>query len=266
MRHFLYILIVVLSISSCSEYQMALKSESIAEKFKLGTQLYDDGKFAKANRLFVQIVPNYRGKPQAEKLMYMYSKTFYEMKDYYLAGYQFERFTSAYPKSEKLEEAAYLSVKSYYQLCPIYTKDQKETKEAVEKLQLFINTYPDSEYNAEANQMVKDLDYRMEKKAFEIAKQYNNISDFKASIKSVDNFLLEYPGSTFREEALFIRLDAAYKLAINSIDYKKEGRLKKAQSYINSFVSAYSESKNLEQANQMLEEVNEQLQSFNTKS
>lgn len=266
MKKFLYILIVLISFSSCGEYQKALRTEDIATKFKLGTELFDAGKFAKANRLFVQIVPNYRGKPQAQKLMYMYSKSFYEMEDYYLAGYQFERFTNAYPKSEKIKEAAFLSVKSYYMLSPVYTKDQKDTVEAIEKLQLFINTYPKSEYIDQANNMVKELDFKLEQKSFSIAKQFNTISDYKASIKSFDNFLLEYPGSSLREDAIFHRMDAAYKLAINSVEYKKEDRLKSAQSYISSFVNAFSGSENIEQASQMLQEVNNQLQSYNTKS
>ena len=266
MKKYLYILIALIGFSSCSEYQKALKSESVAEKFKMSTELFDAGKFAKANRLFVQIVPNYRGKPQAEKLMYMYSKSFYEMKDYYLAGYQFERFVNSYPKSEKLEEAAFLSVKSYYMLSPVFTKEQKETIEAIEKLQVFINTYPESEYLVEANKMVQELDFKLERKAFEIAKQFNTISDFKACVKSFDNFLLEYPGSKLREDALFYRLDAAYKLAVNSVVYKKEARLKEAQTYLNSFVKAFSDSKYIEEASQMLEEVNNQLQSFNIKS
>lgn len=266
MKKFLYILVILIGFSSCSEYQKALKSESVAEKFKTSTELFDAGKFAKANRLFVQIVPNYRGKPQAEKLMYMYSKSFYEMKDYYLAGYQFERFVNSYPKSEKVEEAAFLSVKSYYMLSPVFTKEQKETIEAIEKLQVFINTYPLSEYTVEANNMVKELDFKLERKAFEIAKQFNTISDYKACIKSFDNFLLDYPGSKLREDALFYRLDAAYKLAVNSVPYKKEARLKSSQSYKNSFVKAFSDSEYIEEVTQMLEEVNNQLQSFNTKS
>ena len=132
--------------TSCNDFQKALKNESVAEKFKMATQLFDEGKYSKANRLFVQIVPNYRGKPQAEKLMYMYSKSFYEMKDYYLAGYQFERFVTSYPKSEKVVEAAFLSAKSSYLVCPVFSKDQKDTVDAIEKLQVFINTYPNSDY------------------------------------------------------------------------------------------------------------------------
>ena len=266
MKKYLIIVALLIGFSSCSEYQKALKSESVAEKFKLGTQLFEDGKFAKANRLFVQIVPNYRGKPQAEKLMYMYSKSFYEMKDFYLAGYQFERFVTSYPKSEKVEEAAYLSTKSYYLLCPIYTKDQEDTVEAIEKLQVFINTYPESEYNAEANKMVKELDFKLEQKSFEIAKQYNTITDYKASINSFNNFLLEYPGSALREVALFYRLDSAYKLAVNSVVYKKETRLNAAQNYLNSFISSFPSSDKIQLTRNMLQEVNNQLQIYNTKS
>ena len=84
--------------------------------------------------------------------------------DYYTAAYQLERFKDAYPKSEKAEEAFFLSAKSSYFLSPVYSKDQKETIEAIEKLQLFINKYPDSEYLAEANQLIKELDFKLEKK------------------------------------------------------------------------------------------------------
>lgn len=266
MKKNLYILILLIGLSSCSEYQKALKSESVADKFKLGTELFEQGKYAKANRLFIQIVPNYRGKPQAEKLMYMYSKTFYEMKEYYSAGYRFEQFVNAYSQSEKVEECAFLAAKSFYMLSPVFSKDQKDTKDAIEKLQVFINSYPNSQYLEEASKMVQELDFKLEKKAFEIAKQYNTVTDYKASIKSFDNFLLEYPGSSLREDAMFYRVDSAYKLAINSVEYKKEARLKTAQSYLQSFVGNFSNSKKLEEVNEMLENVKSQLQNFNVKS
>lgn len=279
MKNLFYILLTFTVLSSCSEYQKALKADgegAIAEKFKMGEALYKEGKFAKANRLFAQIVPNYRGKPQAEKLMYLYSNTFYKMKDYYVAGYQFERFASSYPKSEKLEEASFLSAKSYYHLSPVYSKDQKETKEAIEKLQEFINLFPESEYVSEANPLVQELDFKLEKKAYEIAKQYNQISDYPASVRSFDNFIFEFPGSKLREDALFYRLDSAYKLAVNSIEvkntlqnglvYLKKERLETAKEYSDAFKKAYTNSKHIEVVNEMTSAINEELESYSTKS
>ena len=270
MKKIIYILVVAIAFSSCSEYQKVLKADSVADKFKLGTKLYDQGKFNKANRLFIQIVPKYRGKPQAEKLMFMYSNTFYEAKDYYTANYQFERFVSAYPTSEKVPEASFLAAKSYYQLSPRYSKEQKETIEAIQKLQAFINEYGESPYAEEASTLVKELDFKLEKKAFEIAKQYNTIGeftrDYNASIASFNNFLLNYPGSSFREEALYYRIDSAYKLASNSVEWKMEERLKTAIGFCDQFKNIFPESKFMGEVDKMDAELKELLKQFNTKS
>ncbi|MCH4552998.1 outer membrane protein assembly factor BamD [Aestuariibaculum lutulentum] len=258
MKRFLYLLLTITVLNSCSEYQKTLKSEDIAAKYKMGEELYNEGKYAKANRLFEPLIASYRGKPQAEKLMYLYSKSLYEVGDYYTAGYQLERFATSYPKSEKLEETSYLAAKSYYMRSPIYSKDQKETKEAIDKLQGFINQFPKSEYLSAANELVKELDFKLEKKAFEIAKQYNTISDYEASIKSFDNFVIDFPGSNLREEALFYRLDSAYKLAINSFDFKrgtyvplKKPRLEQAKEYCDSFKQSYAASEHIEEVNEI---------------
>lgn len=270
MRKLLYILVGFCILNSCSDYQKALRSEDIVEKFKKGEALYNEGKFAKANKLFIQIVPKYRGKPQAQRLMYMYSKTFYETRDYYTANYQFERFVSAYPESEKIEEAAFLGAKSYYFLSPRYSKEQKETVEAIQKLQDFINRYPESQYIAEANTLVKELDIKLERKAYEIALQYNRTvpytNDYLAAIAAFDKFLLEYPGSIFREDALFHRFESSHGLAINSVERKKKERLNNATEYYNDLIKAYPETKYLDQASKLIGEVNEQLEDFKTES
>ena len=146
-----------------------MKNEDIAAKFKLGSELFEEGKFDKANRIFVQIVPKYRGKPQAEKLMYMYCKTYYETKDYYTSNSQMERFVDAYPKSEKVQELAFLAAKSYYKLSPQFSKDQAETVLAVEKLQNFINTYPLSEYLDQASYIGKRVRLQTRKKSVSIS-------------------------------------------------------------------------------------------------
>lgn len=271
MKKLVYLLTMLLAFNSCSEYQKAIKSEDIKTKFDMGTRMYEAGKWNKANRIFRQIVPNYAGKPQAEKLMYMYAKSFYEMRSYLEAGYQMGRFEQSYPRSEKVEEIAFLSAKSYYMVSPVYSKEQQETVEALEKLQLFVNKYPDSEYLPKANQLIKELDYKLERKAFEIAKQYNSIayfesSDYEAAIKAFDNFLADYPGTSFREQAMFYRLDSAYKLGINSIKTKKEKRLNTAINYYNSFNKFYPNSEFKEDVDKMNSDMIAAMQELNTKS
>lgn len=269
MKRLIYILIITITFSSCSEFQKAIKSEDTAVKFKMGTELYDAGKYSKAQRLFEQIVPKYRGKPQAQKLMYMNAMCHYMVGDYYTSNYHMERFVNSYPESEKAEEIAFLGAKSYYHLPPVYSKEQKETVEAIEKVQSFINAYPNSQYLADANKMVQELDYKLEKKAFEIAKQYHTIAphnrDYEAAIKAFDNFIFDYPGATHKEEAMFYRLDSAYELAVNSVEYKKEERIKNAMEFYDSFKTRYTNSSYIEQANKMNTELIELQKQYENK-
>ena len=123
MKKTLVILLAVISLASCSEYQEALKSEDMGLKYSFADSLYDAGKYRKSVKLWEQIVPAYRGKPQAERIMYLYADSHYQVEDYYLAGYQFDRFVSAYPDSDKAEEAQYKAAVSYAELSPNYQLD-----------------------------------------------------------------------------------------------------------------------------------------------
>ncbi len=255
--------IVILSLFflgfSCSEYQDALKSEDVKVKYELAEKLYKKGDFKRSNRLFEQIVPSYIGRPQGERLIYQYANSFYQLKDYYLASYQFERFTKSYPDSEKAQEAAFLSAKSYYFTSPKYSIDQTQTVKAISELQEYINSYPNSEYLSEANKMVRELRTKLEKKAFEIAKQYNKLKDYNASITALDNFLLEYPGTPFREDALFYKLDGSYKLAIKSVPSKIQERLEDAKNAYETLKKYYSNTKYNEEAERMNASIENQL-------
>jgi outer membrane protein assembly factor BamD len=247
---------------SCNEYQKALKNDDVAVKFDIGTKLYETGKYTKAIRLFEQIAPAYRGKPQAEKLFYMFAQSYYKSEQYYLAGYQFESFTSGYPKSEKVEEAAYLGSKSYSMLSPLYSLDQTDTFKAIDKLQSFIDTYPDSEFLPKANETVRVLREKIEKKVFENARGYNTISDFKSALVALDNFIADYPGTPYKEDALFYKLDSAYQLGINSVEFKMEERLLVAKTAYSNLIRFDKETKYKGKANEMLARIEQDLQKF----
>jgi outer membrane protein assembly factor BamD len=262
MKKILSLLLLVAVFSSCNEYQKALKSEDVAVKFDMATKLYEAGKYSKAIRIFEQIAPAYRGKPQAEKLFYMFSQSYYKTRQYTLSGYQFESFVSSYPKSEKLQESAYLGAKSYSMLSPVFSLDQTDTNKALDKLQSFIDTYPNSEYVTEANSVVKVLSEKIEKKVYENAKGYNTISDFKSAIVALDNFVADYPGTPFKEDALYYKFDSAYQLAINSVPAKMQDRLIVAKTAQLNLMKFNAETKYKKVANEMLARIDKDLQKF----
>ena len=267
MNRFLTLLFVLFSMVSCNSFQKALKSTDIAEKNKVANELFEKQKYSKAIRLYEQIIPSYRGKPQGERMFYMYAKSLYEMGNksdaYYVAAAdELDRFASNYAGSEKREEAMFLAAESYYKLSPVYSLDQDDSNRALSKLQRFIDLYPSSTYLTQANVYVKEIESKLDKKAFEIAKQYYQIGNYKSAIKVMDNFILDHPGTSYKEDALYYKFSAAHDLAINSVEYKKRDRLEFAKTNYLNLIKFNSDTEYKNQAEKMFEEINQNLEKY----
>lgn len=243
MKKIFVVVLLSLTIIGCGEYQNALKTEDVSVKYPLAEKLYEQGKYMKAIRLFEQIAPGYRGKPQSEKMFYLYSQSLYKTKQYNSAAYQFESFVKSYPRSEKVQEAAYLSVESYLKKVPEYGLDQADTYVALEKAQNFMYNYSDSEYAPQVNDIIKKLTINLERKHFEIAKQYYSVGRYTTAIKALDVFLSEHPGTVFRDDAMFYKFDAAYLYAINSVVERQKERAKEAIEYYEKLMAFSPENK-----------------------
>ena len=259
------ILFSLVLFSSCNEYQKVLKNEDIKPKYDLGEKYYNEGDFKRANRLFEQIAPRYVGKPQGERVMFFFADSYFKTGQYYLSGYQFERFIKSYPNSDKLQEAIFLEAKSYFELSPKYTLDQTDTDKALVKLQNFINTYPDSEFFAEANEMAQELTLKKQKKEFEIAKQFDKLGEFNfpiliSSIQAFNNFVTDNPGSIYREDAFFYRLKSAMALADNSYTFRQQERYREALKYYQALMKSYPDTKYKKKTQDFYEKIQKALQ------
>ncbi len=268
MKRIPLLLLMAILVVSCNEYQKALKSEDTKVKYELAEKYYNEGDFKRANRLFEQIAPRFAGKPQGERVQFFLANTYFQIKDYNFSGYQFERFIKSYPKSEKASEASFLGAKSYYLLSPRYSLDQTDTDKALVKLQGFINSYPDSEYLPEANAMARELTTKKEKKIFEIARQFTKLGksyflDYNVSaIAALDNFISENPGSVYREDAYYYKIEATSNLALNSTEGKKKERLDNARAAYDNLMKYYPETKYAKSARQLVEKIDKELKLY----
>ena len=97
----------------CSDYQKLLNSDNLSEKYKVAELFYNNGEYRKASRLFEQIIPKYRGKPQSQRIIYFLADSYFLDKNFYLAANQFENFIKSYPKSDRIVEAQFKEAKSF---------------------------------------------------------------------------------------------------------------------------------------------------------
>lgn len=239
---------MVFLIASCDRYNKLLKSTNYDLKLTKAREYYDKGQYIKASGLYSELIPVVKGTDKAEEVYYYYTWSEYYLGDYILSQYHFKNFTRQFPTSKHAEECYYMNAHCYYLTSSNYKLDQTSTKNAIKEFQSFVDTYPESTKIDSCNRTIDTLRYKLEKKDYEITKQYFKLDDWKAAIVSTQNFLKEYPSSTSAEEMYLILIDSYYLLAINSIPSKKMERLDGAIENYVKFVDLYPKSSYLSRA------------------
>ncbi len=247
---FKYILLTSLCVSffACGNFNKILKSSDYELKYTKAVEYYNKTNYTSAQTLFEELIPVFKGTDRAEQVYFYYSYCHYYLTDYALAGFHFRTFVRTFPNSEHAEECAFMNAYCYYLSSPKYSLDQSDTKNAIQEMQNFLNEYPESKRVDTCNILVDKLRFKLERKAYDIAKGYFFRDDWKAATPACENFIKDFAESPHNDEMLYLIIQSYYLLAKNSIETKKIDRLEKAMINYLKFVDLYPTSKFLAQA------------------
>ncbi len=245
----IFLLMAILFLAACSEYNKVLKSNDVELKYAKAVEYFEEEEYSKALSLFDELGTLFRGTSRSELVHHYIASCHFKLKDYYFAAYYFKNFAKTYPKSPRAEDALYKSAYCSYLSSPISSLDQHETEQALEEFQLFLNRYPTSELKDTTNMMIMELRAKLEEKAFNNAKLYYQMENYKSATVALNNMLREFPESPHREEIEFLIVKSSYLLAVNSIDSKREERFNATIESYHKFVDSYGrDSKYIKQA------------------
>lgn len=219
-----------------------LKSSDYELKFNRAKEYYGKKQYIKSSQLYEELIPVVKGTDRAEEVYYYYTWSEYNLGDYLLSQYHFKNFTRQFPTSKHVEECFYMNAYCYFLNSPNYKLDQTYTKNAIKEFQSFVDMYPQSARLDTCNLLVDQLHNKLEKKDYEITKQYYKLSDWKAAIVTTKNFIKDYPSSSYNEEMFYMLINSYYQLAMNSIYSKKEERLNGAIENYVKFLDLYPKS------------------------
>jgi outer membrane protein assembly factor BamD len=248
---------------ACSNFQKVLKSDSVDKKYTAAVKYYEDGKYEKSTIILEELLPLLRGRPEAEKAAFLFANGEFLQRYYELSAFQFRVFSETYPRSTYAEEAAFLYTKSLYLSSPTFNLDQSSTVTSLEAIRDFQVRYPDSKFRKEAQSMSDELTSKLEKKAFESARLYANIRYYQSAVVALTNFIREYPGSKYGEEATFLRVMAQYELARQSVTDKQRERFLETVAFYQGLVDAFPQSKFLRAAESAYDDAQRQLEKIN---
>ncbi|MEO6302738.1 MAG: outer membrane protein assembly factor BamD [Bacteroidia bacterium] len=235
-------LIAVVALASCDNFNKLLKSTDYELKMTKAKEYYDKEHYIRASQLYEELLPIVKGTDKAEEVYYYYAWSEYNMGDFIISQYHFKNFVKQFPASKHSEECYFMNAYCYFLTSAHYKLDQTSTKNAIKEFQSFVDVFPESTRIDSCNTIIDKLHEKLEKKDYEIVKQYYKVDDWKAAIVSTKNFIKEYPASQYNEEMFYLMIDSYYLLAINSIRAKKEERLDLAIENYVKFLDLYPKS------------------------
>ena len=235
-------------IVGCDDYNKLMKSTDYDYKLQRADEYYDTKIYARAAELYEELIPIFRGTDKSERIYYRYAWSEFKIGDAILSQYHFKNFARQFPNSEHTEECYYMNAFCYYLNSPNYSLDQTYSRNAIKEFQSFIDLYPQSSRVDSCNAMIDILTAKIERKEYEIIKQYHKIYDYKAAAVAASNFIKEYPLSAYNEEMYWVIIDSYYSLALNSYPSKKKARIEAAIENYVKFASLYPKSSYLSRA------------------
>lgn len=220
------ILLLAVSVTSCSKYNQLLKSTDYEKMYTEAKKYYAKKEYIKAVGLFDELLIHFKADERFKEVYLMYAYSRYGLNEFVLASYHFKNFYESFPNSDKAEEALFMHVYCEYLDSYPYFLDPSVTQKAMNSLQLFINVYPYSERVDECNKYMDELRGRLRKKAYKAALLYIKMEDYRAATVALKNTIKDYPELDNLDEVQYLIIKCSYLLAEGSVDSKKEERLK----------------------------------------
>jgi len=236
-------LIPILILVSCNEYNKVLKSTNYHYKARKAFEYYNKHDYTRAQALFEEVLPLVRLTDSGQLAYYDFCYTHYYLKEFYLASYYFKNFTKLYPSSNMAEECLFMSGICNLKNSPRWSLDQTETNDAIRDFQQFIDKFPNSERRDTANRIIDNLHRKLELKAFNNAKLYYTIQNYKSASIALKSVIERNPNTIHKEEALYLIVKSDYLLAEGSIESKKLERYEQTIKSYTNFVVAFPESR-----------------------
>lgn len=272
---FIYLLLVAIYLSACSEYTKVLKNPDPLVRFSYAKKYFDQGKFSNAAALLEELTVMFRATAHGEEALYLLAQSYYGMKDYSIAAQYFSNYYKTYPQGQYTELARFYSAYSSYMISPDPRLDQKDTYKSMEQFQEFLEYYPQSERKEEAQSILFELQEKLAYKELMAVRLYYNLGNYvvgyqfpggnyTSCVITAENAMRTYPFSSYKEEFLYYTIRAKYGMADQSIEEKKSMRYRDVIDDYYAYINDFPDGKFLKQVQRMYESAQKEMKDTDT--
>jgi len=255
-------LLGTMAFASCNDFNRMVKSTDNEMKYEVAMDFYDRGDYDRALQLFDLLQAAYRNTPRGENVTYRTAECYYKQKEYEIAAYYYNKFCTTYPFSKDAEQAAFMNAYCSYMLSPESGLDQTNTHTAIKQLKNFTERYPQSDSLARVNQLIDNLNEKLEEKDYNMCRLFYRMENYSAAITSFENMLKNHPNTKHREEILFDMAITYYDYAENSVPERQRERYESCVEQCNTLSYLYPESQYLRDAQNIATKARKKLENI----
>ena len=238
-----FFLVVLFLTASCkSQYDAVLESSDVEVKYKAAFDYFNQGKYSRSATLFESLALITNGTERDDTVRYYWGLSNYSNKDYYTAETNFTQFLSNCPNSPFAESASFLRIDCLYKATLRYELDQTPTYTAMNAISEYLIDHPDGANAEVCRTMLQELGERLDRKAYENAKLYYRMEDYKAARLAFKNVLKEDADNVYREDILYYSAMSSYKYASLSVKSRQRERFLVFQDDYLNFIGEYPDS------------------------
>lgn len=152
----------------------------------------------------------------ARKANVMAAFTSYKMGKYDEAVQAARRYVNLYPTDENAAYAQYIIGLSYFAQMPDVTRDQRETKLALQNFNELLERYPDSMYVEDARTKMRAASDQLAGKEMQIGRYYLERREYPAAVNRFRTVVEEFPRTRHVEEALARLVEVYYAMGLSN--------------------------------------------------
>jgi len=258
------VLLSMVFLTGCGEYQRLLKSRDPEEKYQAALRYFNDKEYIKSQTLLDDVSAYYKGTERSQDVLAYLARSYMGQKSYESATDYYQAYIRNYPKGKYAAEAYFQVGHCQYLDSPDARLDQGITKKAIDAFTLFVELYPESPYAEQAYREMSEMYDKLALKELKSAELYYNLgtylgNNYLSCEITAKNALKNYPSNMYQENFNWLILQAKYQQMVNSIEDKKVERARDAQDEYYNFITEYPNSKHRKDAEKMFKEINKVL-------
>ena len=216
-QKFIFIILLGFSVYSCGDKEALYEPRSADDPYKLyeeALESFEKGDYFFASKKFNEAELNFNVIEFAAKSSIMSSYSLYGINFYPEALENLERFIKKYSADKNVIYAHYLIALIYYEQISDEKKDLQPLLNAKEKINFFVNKYPDSEYTLDLKFKSDLIENQLAAKELYIAKYYISVQKWVPALNRLKIIVKDFDKTVFIEEALHRLVEINYYLGL----------------------------------------------------